>query len=198
MKIQGASKETLDMFKKLKEGLLKQDNRCTRNPIFSVLDHHVVSATEDDFMGKEIVFNMDYEASLELWKPSLEKGYANHNVGMTENENFREDLQKFLLEFYGEEIDTSKIKRIDDIEEFLDDFMEDKKEACYEIMNVKYESRQWDAFFLLEEEAEEYIKAKKHDMVYPYTYAYSSDAYTKSSIEFLRQFILNLDIQGDL
>lgn len=193
MKIQGASKETLDMFKKLKEGLLKQDNRCTRNPIFSVLDHHVVSASEDDSMGKEIVFDGDYEAVAYLWQASLEKGYANHNVGMAENQNFREELKEFFLAYYSEEVDTSGIGRIDDIEDFLEELSK-KIEFYFEIVDVKYEPRQWDAFFLLEEEAEEYIKIKRHDMVYPYTYAYSSDVYTNSSIEFLRQFILKLDI----
>lgn len=194
MKIQGANQETLDMFKKLKEGLLKQDNRSTRNPIFSVLDHRVVSTTEDEAMGREIIFDMDYESAIYLWKPFLKKGYSNHNVGMAENDNFRKELKEFFLSYYGEEIDTSGIKGIDDIEDFLDDLMEGKDERCFEIINVKYEPRQWDAFFLLEEEAEKYIKTKKHDMVYPYTYAYSSDVYTNSSIEFLRQFILNLDI----
>lgn len=189
------SDESFLVLKNLKEKILTQDNRATRNPLFSVLDYKIVICNDDNAEGYEIVFH-DSEKEFEMWKPFVPEGCSNNCLKLVEDDKYSEELKEYLEETY--ELENVEIDLSNGIENFLEELKEEYSEfaeaANYEIYPVRLQKKQWNAFFLLEDEAFNYIETKKHDMFFPYTYAYCADAYTNSSIEQIRKLITELEI----
>lgn len=164
MKTIEVTDEQYEFLKEAKNLLLTQDTRCTRDPIYCIMEKKRVYGFDSDFSSDYIWVRDDcqFNSIDELFDDALE--------------NFESELKQYIVEYYCIEelhFDENEARQHfkQDLEDYgivFEDFLNDRDYYKVYYNEVTELSQSSNIFSLFEKDVKEYVESKNSDVIFDY------------------------------